>query len=100
MHLASFTTLPVPAEGAADASAATERMHDLDDITIRKDAIGMTASRHDFAIHLDRHPALGQTLGSEQVGKGASSGEGEAFAVQSDIHPRIVARGWRPAQHG
>ena len=75
-------------------------MHDLDHIAIREDAIGMTASGHDFAIHLDRHPALGQTLGGEQIGKGTSNGEGERFAVQSDIHPWIVARGWRSAQHG
>lgn len=73
-------------------------MHDLDDVAVGYQVVDMAATRNDLAIDLYRHPALGQTLGHEQLGDGAGGGQCEVLAIQSDFHPPIVARDRRPAQ--
>lgn len=56
--------------GARDASAAAEGMHDLHHIAFGQHMLGMTAAADDLAVYLNRHPALQQLLGREQVQEG------------------------------
>jgi len=73
-------------------SAPSEGMHDLDTVARSKFVLAMPAARHDFPVHLDRDPALGQMLGLQERGDGgAVVGEGEGVAIEQDVHARIVA---------
>jgi hypothetical protein len=73
-------------------SAPTKGMHDFDHVAIGEQVFGMAAAGDDLAVHLHSDPALDQALGDQQVGEGGGGVQGEELAVESDIHPRIVAR--------
>ncbi|MNI48224.1 hypothetical protein D3C73_1027800 [compost metagenome] len=66
-------------------------MHDLHNIALGQDMLGMTAAADDLAVDLHRHPALQQLLGRKQVQKGRRSGQGAGFAIELDVHGAIVA---------
>ncbi len=58
----------------------------------------MAAAADDLAVDLHRHPALQQLLGLQQVVEGRRSGQGTGFAVELDVHRRIVADGLRGSE--
>lgn len=70
--------------------SAAQCVHDLDPVARLEALCRMPAARNDFAIHFDRHPALGQAFGLEQVEQGAAGLEDFSLAVQLDFHGRIL----------
>lgn len=76
----------------ADAARlpAAQRVHDLDPVSRLKTPRSVQASRHDFAVHFDRYPALGQAFGLEQVDQSAAGLEDFSLAVQLDFHMLIL----------
>ena len=76
----------------ADAArlSAAQCVHDLDPVARLETLRRVLAARHDFAIHFDRHPALGQAFGLKQVEQGAAGLEDFSLAVQLDFHGPIL----------
>jgi hypothetical protein len=73
-------------------SATTQGMYDLDPVAIVQGMLGVAAAGHDLAVHLHRHPALGQALEGQQAGDGEPVlGQGEGLAVELKAHVRIFA---------
>lgn len=64
--------------------SSAERMDDLDSIAFLQTMLRMPPARHDLAVHLHRHAALGEALARQKVGDGGNPvGQGERLAVQS-----------------
>ncbi|KAG1239011.1 hypothetical protein G6F68_018727 [Rhizopus microsporus] len=73
------------------ASTAAQRVHDLHHVALGQDMLAMAAAADDLAVDLHRHPALQQLLGLKQIVKGRRSGQGTGFAIELDVHRRVVA---------
>lgn len=57
-------------------------MDDLDPVVISQRMLRMPAAGDDLAVHFDRDPALGQTLGIKQGSDGGTRVERAGFTVQ------------------
>lgn len=68
-------------------------MHDLHPVAFAQHMGGVLPARDDFAVDLDRHAALDQVFVVQQVGDGAAVGQLPGFAIELDVHARIVADG-------
>ena len=72
------------------ASAAAQRMHDLDPVPLAERVGGMQAAWNDLAVDLDRDPAFGQAFSCEQHRQGGVGSQFERLAIQFDSQARIV----------
>lgn len=82
-------------QSARVKSAAAERVHDLDHITVLQCMSGMLRARDDFTVDLHRHAALAQAFGLQQLMQGEGGLKLAGFAIELDIHGGIFAALWR-----